>query len=99
MFQTVANTRQMVPGKKAKTTSKPQAKKNKTILHPFYGNDFGIYEFWVFPGPMRRDSGGMVACFGSVFLLTKQQEDFMATHFDFWCLRKMEFPYLVNHAL
>ena len=37
--------------------------------------DFGICEFWGFPGPMSaRDSGGMVACLGpSVFMLTKQQ--------------------------
>jgi hypothetical protein len=34
-FQTVANTREMVPGKNAKKHTKPEAKKTKTILHPF----------------------------------------------------------------
>jgi len=36
-FQTVANTRQMVPAKKSKKNPKPAQKKNpKTISHPFY---------------------------------------------------------------
>ena len=35
-FQTVANTRQMVPAKKSKKNPKPAQKKNpKTISHPF----------------------------------------------------------------
>ena len=33
-FQTVANTRQMVPAKKSKKIPKPAQKKTKTISHP-----------------------------------------------------------------